>query len=169
MKINIKNLFRKSLIAFSVVFIMIQFIKPEKNESGVSNQDISSKYPVPASIKEILTVSCYDCHSNKTIYPWYANIQPVAWWLADHIDEGKDELNFNEFAQYRIFRQYKKLEEITEMIEEDEMPLSSYTFIHKNAVLNDEQKTELINWAKGLGELIKANYPTDSLQRPKKR
>lgn len=157
------------IISLAVIFIIIQFFRPEKNNSGNTSNDISVKYPLPASVKAILETSCNDCHSNKTKYPWYAQIQPVTWWLNDHIVEGKSDFNLNEFSSYPIYRQYHKLEELIELVEEEEMPLSSYTIIHRDAKLSDGQKSELISWAKGLRDRIKADYPADSLVRPKKR
>jgi hypothetical protein len=109
--------------------------------------------------KTILKTSCYDCHSNNTVYPWYSNIQPLAWWLQGHVNEGKEELNFDEFATYNPRRQFKKMEETEEMITEGEMPLSSYTIIHSNAVLSASQKETLINWAKSIGQEIKSKSP----------
>ncbi|MEP7107481.1 MAG: heme-binding domain-containing protein [Ferruginibacter sp.] len=151
--------------------IIIQFFHPEKNVSTsfplVAN-DISSAYHVPDNVQKILQTSCFDCHSNNTKYPWYSKIQPVAWWLADHIKEGKKELDFSEFASYRIGRQYKKLEEINEQIKEGEMPLTSYTLIHTNAKLDEQQKLSIANWVTALRDSIKAHYPEDSLKRPQK-
>jgi hypothetical protein len=105
---------------------------------------------VSPQIANILETSCYDCHSNNTIYPWYTNIQPVGLWMQDHVNEGKDELNFSEFATYSAKRADHKMEEVVEVLQEDEMPLSSYTLIHGNAKLNDEQKRAVIDWAKGI-------------------
>ena len=103
-----KKFFKRFLLLLLLVFIGIQFFRPAKNKSeGISANDITAKYAVPDDVKAILKTSCYDCHSNNTNYPWYSNIQPVAWWLKDHIDEGKRELNFSEFASYRIGRQYR--------------------------------------------------------------
>jgi hypothetical protein len=116
----------------------------------------------------ILKTSCYDCHSNNTYYPWYNNIQPVAWWLKNHVDEGKRELNFSEFAAYRIGRQYRKLDEVNKQIKEGEMPLESYTLIHGNAKLNEQQKLMVANWVSAIRDSIKAQYPEDSLKRPQK-
>jgi hypothetical protein len=151
-----------------LAFIVIQFIRPAKNKAeGISNNDISKIYAVPADVQSILKTSCYDCHSNNTVYPWYAEIQPAAWWLADHVKEGKKELNFSEFASYRIGRQYRKLEEINKEVKEDEMPLESYLWIHKNSKLSEQQKLTLANWVTTLRDTIKANYPADSLVRKK--
>ncbi|MEO6231840.1 MAG: heme-binding domain-containing protein [Ferruginibacter sp.] len=95
-----------------VGLIIIQFFRPTKNidiSGNLKDNDISKAYYVPKDVTTILETSCYDCHSNNTAYPWYSKLQPVAWWLQDHIDEGKKEINFSEFATYRIGRKYKKL------------------------------------------------------------
>ena len=162
-----KKFFKRFLLLLLLVFIGIQFFRPEKNISeGISANDITVKYAVPDDVKAILKTSCYDCHSNNTNYPWYNNIQPVAWWLKDHIDEGKRELNFSEFASYRIGRQYRKLEGINGEIKDGEMPLTSYTLIHGDAKLNEQQKLAVANWVTALRDSIKAQYPEDSLKKP---
>ena len=123
---------------------------------------------MPEDVKTILKASCYDCHSNNTMYPWYAEIQPVRWWLDGHINDGKRGLNFDEFLSYRIAKQYKRLEDINELVKKDEMPLESYLWIHKYAKLNDQQKLTITNWANAVRDTMKANYPPDSLVRKKK-
>jgi Haem-binding domain len=164
----LKKIFKRTFQILLLAFIVIQFIHPAKNKSeGISNNDISKIYAVPADVQAILKTSCYDCHSNNTVYPWYASIQPAAWWLADHIKEGKRELNFSEFASYRIGRQYRKLEEVNKQVKEGEMPLESYLWIHKNAKLSNEQRLTLANWVNAVRDTIKANYPADSLVRKK--
>ena len=152
-----------------IVLVVIQFFRPARNESNETAFDISTKYPVPDTVKAILKASCNDCHSNHTEYPWYANIQPVAWWLANHINEGKDELNFNTFAKYRIGRQYSKLDKIAKEVNEGEMPLSSYTLIHRYAKLDDGQRKLIADWANSIHDSIKATYPADSLKRPQRK
>lgn len=147
---------KKILIALLVVLVVIQFFRPQRNIStAASANDISNHYTVPADVMDVLRRACYDCHSNNTTYPWYANIQPVAWWLNDHITEGKEELNFSEFGAYKPKRQAHKMEEVAELVEEGEMPLSSYTIIHKDAVLTATEKAAIVNWAKGLEAQIK--------------
>ena len=164
----LKKILKRTFQILLLGFIVIQFIRPAKNKAeGISNNDISKIYAVPADVQAILKTSCYDCHSNNTVYPWYANIQPAAWWLADHVKEGKKELNFSEFASYRIGRQFRKLEEINKEVKENEMPLDSYLWIHKDAKLNNEQKLTLANWVASVRDTIKVNYPTDSLVRKK--
>lgn len=164
----LKKILKRTFQILLLAFIVIQFIRPAKNKSeGISNNDITKVYPVPENVQAILKTSCYDCHSNNTLYPWYSQIQPAAWWLNNHIEEGKRELNFSEFASYRIGRQYRKLNEINEQVKEGEMPLDSYLWIHKDAKMDEQQKLTLANWVTSVRDSIKANYPEDSLVRKK--
>lgn len=164
----LKKILKRTFLVLLVAFIAIQFFRPSKNKAeGISKHDISTLYPVPENVQAILKTSCYDCHSNNTVYPWYAEVQPVAWWLDKHIQDGKKDLNFSEFADYRIRRQYRKLEEINELVKEDEMPLDSYLWIHKDAKLDLQQKLLLANWVESLRDSIRATYPADSLVRKK--
>ncbi len=164
----IKKILKRTFQVLLVAFIIIQFFRPTKNRSeAVSANDINKKYAVPQDVQTILKTSCYDCHSNNTAYPWYAEVQPVAWWLNGHIKDGKKSLNFDEFASYLIRKQYIRLDDINEQIKKDEMPLSSYLLIHRYARLNDQQKLTITNWANTLRDSIKANYPPDSLIRKK--
>jgi hypothetical protein len=159
---------KKILLVLLVAFIAIQFFHPAKNiNTAAAANDISKVFSVPDSVHSILKTSCYDCHSNNTYYPWYAAIQPAAWWLQDHVDEGKKEVNFNEFANYSPRRQFKKFEEIKEQIKEEEMPLFSYTLIHRNAKLSKTQSATLTAWATEQQDSMKAKYPADSLKRKK--
>ncbi len=131
------------------LLIFIQFIRPEKNSGEIYTESfICNVVDVPENVEQILRVSCYDCHSDSTVYPWYANVQPVAWWLNDHIKDGKDELNFSTFKKRNLKGQLKKLKEIAKMVEKREMPLESYTYIHKDAILNPQQIKLVADWAK---------------------
>lgn len=157
---------KKIALFLLAAFVIIQFFRPARNiTTTASPNEISNKYAVSASVQGILKTSCYDCHSNNTVYPWYANIQPVAWWLADHVNEGKKELNFSEFSTYSPKKAHHKLEEVIEMVKEDEMPLKSYRIIHQNASLSEPQKLELSAWADGLMKEIAA---ANNLQVEKK-
>lgn len=135
------------LLVLLVIIIAIQFIQPARNQNGqVLAADITKIYTVPENVEAVLKTSCYDCHSNNTNYPWYANVQPGGWWLASHIKKGKAELNFNEFGNYSKRRRQSKLKSIASSIEDGTMPLPSYTLIHKNAKLSKEDKVLLLNW-----------------------
>ena len=107
------------------------------------------------NISALLQESCYDCHSNNTEYPWYNKVQPVAWFLEDHINEGKEELNFNEWDAYSNRRKNSKLKSIISQVKDDEMPLASYTLIHKDAKLSNSEKTLIIDYMKNLKETLK--------------
>ena len=159
---------KKILILLLLIFVVIQFIRPAKNIHEVDqSKNVASVFQTPISVKNILEVSCYDCHSNNTVYPWYNNFQPVMWYLNKHVVEGKEELNFDEYADNNLKRQYHKMEEIVDILNKNEMPLSSYTLIHKDAQLNPQEKDELINWAKANVEYMKGKYPLDSLLKKK--
>ena len=156
---------KKILIALAIVFVLIQFVRPEKNQTTVNTFDIEKKYNVPPEVGTLLNSACYDCHSNYTRYPWYAEVQPVAWWMANHVKDGKRHLNFDEFTNRTIAVQNHKLEEIVEMVKEKEMPLPSYTWLglHSGADLTDEQRGTITLWAQSLMAQIAARYPADSL------
>lgn len=168
MKLLLKRIVKPVLIVLLIAFVVIQFIKPAKNaDEEIASNHITAVWDVPKDVQQILKVSCYDCHSNTTIYPWYSNFQPVAWVLDDHIVEGKKELNFSNFATYPVYRQYKKFKEIGEQVKEDEMPLFSYTLPHRDAVLSADKKMILENWAAASMKKMEMEYPADSLVRPK--
>jgi len=137
----------KVLLALLIVFIAMQFIQPVRNKTNeVQPADLIKHFSVPENVAGILKTSCYNCHSNNTHYPWYANIQPAAWLLAKHINDGKEELNLNEFGNYSQRRQLSKLKSIHNSIKDGSMPLSSYTFIHKAAKLSNESKALILDW-----------------------
>lgn len=154
---------RKIFIALGIALLLFQFYRPEKNLSGDTSKAISTKYTIPTNVKKTLETACFDCHSNTTRYPWYSNIQPGASFMWGHIKEGKKKLNFDTFASRRVAIQNHKFEEIIEMVEENKMPLFSYTLIHRDAKLNEDQKMEIINWAKSSMDSLRNQYPADSL------
>lgn len=137
------------LLVLLLVFILIQFVRPARNENGQASADqIGKVYALPEDVKSVLKASCYDCHSNNSHYPWYAEIQPAGWWLASHIKRGKSELNFDQFGEYSKRRQDSKLKSIANSIEDGTMPLRSYTLIHTKAKLSKEEKMRIKNWVK---------------------
>jgi hypothetical protein len=143
---------KKIILILLAVLVIIQFIRPERNvsEEIITARDISKVHPIPENVHQILIKKCYDCHSNNTNYPWYINFQPVGWWLAHHIDEGKEELNFSEFSTYDKKKADHKLEEVGEVLEDGSMPLESYTLIHTEAKISAEEKEAINTWLKSL-------------------
>ncbi len=135
-----------SVIVVAVVLAM-QFIPVERNVSTVpAGQSFELTQKVPANVATSLKVSCYDCHSNNTRYPWYSELQPGAYFMAQHIKEGKEELNFDEFNDYSKRRKKAKIKSIISQIEKDEMPLKSYRMMHGNARLSADKKKELLDF-----------------------
>ena len=149
---------KKILIALLVILVGIQFIRPARNNGEASGpKDFTHYVQVPEHIKTTLQSSCFDCHSNHTNYPWYASINPVGLWLNHHIEEGKSELNFSDFAAYDLKRMVHKLEEVAEEVQEGHMPLPSYTLIHTDTKLSPEQVQQIVEWVKT--ERQKLNVP----------
>lgn len=160
---------KKILLGLLAVLVIIQFIHPKKNSAeGPQPNYIGNVYPVPADVKQVLDKACNDCHSNNTRYPWYANLQPVHWWLEKHVADGRKHINYDEYTHKPLRYQYHKMEETIEMVKEGEMPLNSYTWTHKDAKLTDAEKALLTGWAQSVMTAMEARYPIDSLKRPKK-
>ena len=132
------------------IFIGIQFSQPALNvdKGQVYTTDFTQAYKMPVQVKAMFQTSCYDCHSNNTNYFWYDYIQPARALVESHIKNAKEDLNFNEWGKYSNRKQERLLNSIKEQIETKQMPLSSYTLMHKDAKLNDEQIKVLTNWLK---------------------
>lgn len=142
-----------------IILIAIQFIQPVHNESKrVLTTDFTNVYAAPGNVQSVLQNACYDCHSNNTNYPWYSTIQPMAWIMKRHITNGKDKLNFSEFGSYSGRRQISKLKSIANQIKDDEMPLSSYELMHKNARLSQTEKALIISWMQKTADSIAVNH-----------
>lgn len=149
--------------------VVIQFFHPKKNKAeGPQPNYIGNNFNIPDDVKSILAKACNDCHSNNTRYPWYTNIQPVHWWMNKHTRNGKKGINFDEYTNRPLRYQYHKMEELIDQVKEGEMPLNSYTWIHKDAILTDAEKSKITSWARSVMDTMKAKYPIDSLIRPKK-
>jgi len=148
---------KKSLLGLLVLLIAIQFIRQTKNDGSSSSQnDILAQHPATAEVRHLLETACYDCHSNHTRYPWYADVQPVGWWLADHIKEGKEHVNFSEFGQLTPKRAARKLQQCADEVTDGGMPLTSYRIVHIDARLTDTQRKALADWFDSVRETLPA-------------
>lgn len=164
------KMIKRVLIALLFCLIVIQLIHPAKNiNKNVQMNRVDLVLEVPSNIQSILEKSCYDCHSNNTVYPWYSKLQPVDWWLNDHIVEGKEELNFSEFGSYKPLRMYFKLREIAHEVTDNEMPLESYLYIHGDAKLSDEQKQTLVVWANRMADTVYSHLSVEDKEKERKR
>ncbi len=159
------SMIKKVLIGLVLVLGLIQFIQPKRNTTSNNTKAVYLKHTITSEVSGLLKSSCLDCHSNSTRYPWYAKVQPIAWWMAYHVNEGKAHLNFSEFVNHSAAYQYHKFEEIIEMVQEKEMPLPSYTWfgLHPEAKLTDEQRGVLTTWARTNLDAMEKNFPPDSL------
>ncbi|HCE55555.1 MAG TPA: cytochrome C, partial [Lutibacter sp.] len=126
------------------------FIKIEKNDSKNEMNAISTVKEIPVEVNKIIQTSCLDCHSNSTKYPWYSKIAPASWFLAQHIKEGKEHLNFSEWTTYNKDQKEHIIKDLKEVLNEREMPLKSYLLIHKDAKLTENQYQILYDWANAL-------------------
>jgi hypothetical protein len=142
---------KKIMLVLMIIIVLIQFIRIDKTNPSLTEETdfVNVKHP-PEGIANLIKVSCYDCHSNETIYPWYTNIAPVSWWIKDHINEARHHLNFSEWGTYSSKKADHKLKECVEMVQEGEMPLYSYTLMHSNSSLNEDQKHALSVWFESL-------------------
>tara|TARA_B110000285_G_scaffold65622_1_gene75446 strand:- start:3857 stop:4315 length:459 start_codon:yes stop_codon:yes gene_type:complete len=140
---------KKILISITLAFIIAQFFSPEKNNADISTFDNFITETKPSEeVLAILENSCLDCHSNHTQYPWYNSITPINYWMAKHVKEGKKHFNISKWDTYSIEMRDHKIDEVAEMVEENTMPLPSFTWTHKDAILTTEQKELLDLWTK---------------------
>lgn len=138
-------------IFFVFFFLLIQSFRIDKTIQPVdSTKDFISLTSANAEVANILKTACYDCHSNQPTFPWYTNIAPISWWIKNHMSEGSRHLNFSIWGTYTEKRKNHKLDECVEMIEEGEMPMTSYTLMHKEAKLTDAQRVQLVEFFKAM-------------------
>ena len=150
---------RYSLILL-IIFILIQFHRPGKTNPIVEGKSLQ----LPENISSVVKRACYDCHSNETIWPWYTNISPISIYIVNHVNNGRKEVNFSEWQNYKLKRKLRKLKEIGDQLREGEMPLESYLKIHDEAKLSAEEIKMICDWT----EIEKKNLEvSDSSNTPK--
>jgi hypothetical protein len=148
------RILKKILLLLLVAFAIAQFFGPEKNEGDIASiEAFLNETNPPENVKLILKEACFDCHSNVTRYPWYSGITPVNYWMAGHVDHGKEEVNFSKWNEYPLKKKDHKMDEVIELVEIKEMPLSSYTWTHAEAKLTNEQINAVVSWAKKVRDM----------------
>jgi cytochrome c551/c552 len=135
------------VIAVAVIFVGIQFIRPARTNPVIDQpQTMEAHVQMSPEVSAILARSCNDCHSNKTVWPWYTNVAPVSWWLSNHVNEGRHELNMSEWGRLPRDRQERKLRQMCDEVTDGMMPLSSYLPMHPAARLSEQDKKTLCDW-----------------------
>ena len=158
----LRKIVKIAFILLVLAFIVGQFIRPDfSNPPVIPSETLTASTQVPADVQQILTRSCYDCHSNQTQYPWYSKVTPFNWFLADHINDGRREMNFSVWNTYTTKKKLRKLEELCEQVEQAEMPLPSYLWIHREAVLADGDARLLCEWSKAESARLSAEVPAN--------
>lgn len=140
---------RSSLALAIVVIVAVgaQFVRPNMaNPQTDPSRTVTANERVPPDVASALQRACHDCHSNETRWPWYAQISPVSWFLANHVSEGRRELNFSEWGTFNARRRSGKLREICEQVQQGKMPLKSYLWLHADAGLSDGETKAICAW-----------------------
>lgn len=140
---------KKVILIILAILAISQFFGPEQNLGDVQSFTAFYDDTKPSDqVKEILETACFDCHSNVSEYPWYSNITPINYWMDHHIEEGSMHFNISEWEQYSLKKRDHKMEEVMETVESKEMPLNSYTWTHKEAILSNDQINLMSDWVK---------------------
>jgi len=141
------KIFRWVLIILACVVVVIQFIRPAKTNRAIDPaQTIESRLQVSPQVAAIFDRSCNDCHSNKTRWPWYSNVAPVSWFVIGHVSDARSVMNFSQWGNYDKDKQSRRLRDICEQISDGEMPLSSYTPLHRGSKLSADDVKTLCDW-----------------------
>lgn len=144
---KIRRVLKWLLVVVVVVLLGLQFVRPARtNPSFDQTQTIQAHLQMTPQVAGILDRSCQDCHSNATRWPWYSNVAPASWFLVDHVNDARGHLNFSEWGKLDKRQSDKKLEEMCEEVTDKMMPLDSYTWIHRSAILSDEDRKILCEW-----------------------
>jgi cytochrome c553 len=142
-----KKILKWSILALAALFVAIQFAGPEKSNPPVeAARTIQANTQITPEVSAIIARACQDCHSHQTRWPLYSYVEPVSWFLVDHVNDGRKHLNFSEWATYEPKRMRKKLQEMFEEVEKGAMPLKSYLLLHPEARLSQDDIQQLGAW-----------------------
>lgn len=142
-----RKLLRLTAIVLFVLLIGMQLMRPARTNPPVDqSQTIEAKTQMTPPVQDIIDRSCNDCHSNKTVWPWYTNVAPISWWIVGHINDGRRNLNLSEWTKLDRDRQAKKLQQICDEVQDGAMPLPSYLPMHSKAKLSEQDKKTICDW-----------------------
>ena len=135
---------KRILYILLAIAVVAQFFQPDRTAPPiVPANDLLVMTGAPDDITALVHAACYDCHSDRSTYPWYSYVTPVNFWLQDHINEGRAKMNF---SRWNSPASQEHAHECGEEIQEGEMPLSSYTWVHAEARLDAAQRNALAAW-----------------------
>ena len=137
-----KKILLYSLLGILVIFVLIQLIPfgRQKDNPPVNQEPQWDSQQT----RDLAQAACFDCHSNETVWPWYSNIAPISWVIADHVEEGREHFNVSAWG----VQKHNEGEDAAEEVEEGEMPVFGYTFTHPEARFTQEEKARLIKGLK---------------------
>ena len=142
------RILRWFVILLAAGFVIIQFYRlPRTNPAINPSETIEAHLQISPQVAGMLDRSCNDCHSNKTRWPWYTNVAPVSWFVIDHVNNGRTDLNFSTWGSYDRDKQSRQLRDMCELVEDGAMPLSTYTPLHPGSELSPEDKKAFCEWA----------------------
>ena len=158
---------RKILLAIVLGFLLTQLYRPAKtNPAEDPARTLRANAAVTPEMGQILTNSCGDCHSYKTTWPWYSHVAPVSWFIVSDVNEGRRHFNISDWAKYKPEQRQRKLDEACELVDEGDMPLKQYTWMHKGSKLSESQRQMVCAWTKAEQARI---TETTGVQVPPKR
>jgi len=130
-----------------IILVVFQFFRIDKTNPVVDpSKTFLNAYSAPENVRTLFRQACFDCHSNETVYPWYTNIAPVSWWIKHHVNEGREEMNLSEWADFSERRKNHKLKKMKKALSEGWMPLDSYKWMHDKARLTKQQRKTMADW-----------------------
>ncbi len=140
---------KRLAIALLLVLVAIQIFQPARTNPQIDpKREIHANLAVDPAVASVFQRSCNDCHSHRTVWPWYSHVAPVSWLVVSDVNQGRKVLNFSEWAAYRPEEQQKQLSEICKEVSEGEMPGLSYTLMHRHAKLSTDDVSAICGWTR---------------------
>jgi hypothetical protein len=145
---NRLKIIKGTILVVVVLLVAAQFVRPEKTNPPIQEEHrLETHVQLSPEISSLLNRACFDCHSNRTEWPWYSNIAPVSWFVIDHVNHGRRHLNFSEWGKYQKHERDELLGSIAKMVRMGEMPLDSYNLLHPEARLTGAERGDIQEWA----------------------
>lgn len=159
MRARVVKILKWVAITLAIIFAGLQFIRPARTNPPVDeSRTLSAHTRMTPEVARILDRSCNDCHSNQTRWPWYSNIAPVSWFVVDHVNVGRKEMNLSDWAQYSADDRQGFLKKICREVTSGQMPLSSYLRLHHEAKLSGEDARRLCDWASAESQRLSQTF-----------